>query len=440
MIGMWLFAVFWCTVSFAVLSQTLKSSTPWAWLLFSVGMTLPGVLILLWRIATLYQRWRVGRITLVASPDAVTCEEKLHLRLELARVDLGPRSVRFKLELQESDEGWRTVQTLEQLGQLLPGVPWVNGAITLPEDAKPSQPGWRWRAVAVLEGFRLATTECIVTVKRAPFTGQASADAVTLGIAPAASAPFGTAAPFGAAADAQAPAGAQETAPGIWNWSQTYGFFKVVGGVLLLFSGFWLWHTLRGTWPDLLALRHDASLRVVGALLFQVPFWASGMAVAMVGLGLMSAQFRAAACAGSVTVSVYALGRTWITMPVNASDIELLQPAPSLINNGKVLSYALAARTATGVVTLPMKSDSAAALLPQARWLAAVLGREGLRFDPAVMSADEPRFAMFERVPPPDQWQQFAGQGRTLKRLTTVCVGLGILGFALQFLGAGLSR
>ncbi|TXT36299.1 MAG: hypothetical protein FD135_4391 [Comamonadaceae bacterium] len=434
MIGMWLFAVFWCTVSFAVLSQTLKASTPWGWLLFAVGMTLPGVVILLWLIATHYQRWRVGRITLVASPDVVTCGEKLHLRLELARTDLGPRDVRFKLELQESDEGWRTVQTLEHLGQLHPGVPWVNGAITLPADAKPSQRGWRWRVVAVLEGFRLATAECIVTVKRAPVVAQASPAAVTLDIAPAASVPNG------AAADARAPAGAQETAPGTWCWSQTYGLLKVVGGVLLLLSGFWLWHTLRGTWPELLALRHDASLRVVGALLFQVPFWAAGMAVAMVGLGLLSAQFRATAQVGSVTVTVHALGRTWITMPVNASDIELLQPAPSLVNNGKVLSYALAARTATGVVTLPMKSDSAAELLPQARWLAAVLGRDGLRFDPVVMSADEPRFAMFDRVQPLDQWQQLSGLGRTLKRLMTVCMGLGILGFVLQFLGAGLLR
>lgn len=81
-------------------------------------------------------------------------------------------------------------------------------------------------------------------------------------------------------------------------------------------------------------------------------------------------------------MTVHALGRTWITMPINASDIELLQPAPSLVNNGKVLSYTLAARTATGVVTLPMKSDSAAQLLP-----------------------------------PPVQWQQLAGLGRTLKRL-----------------------
>jgi hypothetical protein len=434
MIGMWLFAVFWCAVSFTVLFQILNASTPWVWVLFIVGMTLPGVLTLLWLIATHYQRWRLGRITLTASPDAVTCGDQVHLRLELARADLGPCNVRFKLELQESDEGWRTVQTLEHLGQLHPGVPWVNGAITLPEDAKPSRPGWRWRAVAVIEGFRLATAECIVTVMRAPFTGQASADAVTLGIAPAASAPFGS------AADARAPAGALETAPGAWHWRQTYGFLKGVGGVLLLFSGFWLWHTLRGTWPELLALPSGASLRVVGALLFQVPFWAAGMAVAVVGLGLLSAQFRATARVGSITVTVHALGRTWVTMPVNASDIELLQPAPSLVNNGKVLSYTLAARTATGVVTLPMKSDSAAKLLPQARWLAAVLGREGLRFDPAVMRQDEPRFAMFERVPPPDQWQQLAGLGRTLKRLMTVCMGLGILGFALQFLGAGLLR
>jgi hypothetical protein len=396
MISMWIFAVFWCAVSFTVLSQALNSSTPWAWMLFMVGMTLPGVLTLLWLITTHYQRWRLGRTTLTASPDAVTCGETLQLRLALTRADLGPRSVRFRLQLQESDEGWRTVQTLEQLGQLHPGVPWVNGAITLPADAKPSRSGWRWRAVAVIEGYRLATTECIVTVKRAPYTGQPSPAAVTLDTAPA------TSAPFGRAADARAPAGAQETAPGTWRWSQTYGVLKGVGGVLLLFSGFWLWHTLRGTWPELLALRHDASLRVVGAVLFQVPFWAAGMAVAMVGLGLLSAQFRATARAGSVTVSVHALGRTWITMPVNASDIELLQPAPSLVNSGKVLSYALAARTATGVVTLPMKSDSAAELLPQARWLAAVLGRAGLRFDPAVMSEDEPRFAMFERVPPPD--------------------------------------
>lgn len=434
MIGMWLFAVFWCTVSFVVLFQTLKSSTPWGWLLFAMGMTLPGVLILLWLIATHYQRWRVGRITLAASPDAVTCGETLQLRLELARTDLGPRSVRFKLELQENDDGWRTVQTLEYLGQLHPGVPWVTGAITLPADAKPSQRGWRWRAVAVMEGFRLVTAECIVTVNRAPAVHQASADAVTLDIGPA------TSVPFGAAADARAPAGAQEAAPGVWNWSQAYGFLKAVGGVLMLLSVFWLAHTARGTWPDLLALRHGASLRVVGAVLFQVPFWAAGLAVAMVGLGLLSAQFRATARAGSVTVSVHALGRTWITMPVNASDIELLQPAPSLVNNGKVLSYALAARTATGVVTLPMKSDSAAELLPQARWLAMVLGREGLRFDPVAMSKDEPRLTMLERVPPPDQWRQLAGLGRTLKRLMTACMGLGILGFALQFLGTTLSR
>lgn len=434
MIAMWLFAVFWCTVSFTVLSQAMKSSTPWGWLLFILGMTLPGVLMLLWLIATHYQRWRLGHITLVASPEAVTCGEKLHLRLELAGTDLGPRSVRFKLQLQESDEGWTTVQTLEQLGQLLPGVPWVNGTITLPTDAKPSQPGWRWRAVAVIEGFRWAPAECIVTVKRAPYTGQPSPATVTLDIASAASAPLRT------ATDARAPAGAQEAAPGIWRWHQTYGLLKVAGGVLLLFSGFWLWHTLRSTWPDLLALRLGVNLRVVGALLFQVPFWAAGLATATVGLALLGAQFRATARVGSVTVSLHALGRTWITLPVNASDIELLQPAPGLVNNGKVVNYALAARTATGVVTLPMKADSAAKLLPQARWLAAVLGRDGLRFDPAVMSADEPRLAMFERLPPPHQWQQLTGLGRTLKRLMSACIGLGVLGFALQFLGAWLSR
>lgn len=434
MIGLWLFALFWCAVSFTVLSQILKSSTPWGWIAFGVGMTLPGVLLALGLIAAHYQRWRVGRTTLAASPDVVTCGEKVQLRLDLARDDVGPRSVRFKLELQQDDDEWRTVQTLEHIGQLHPGLTWVSGAIALPEDARPSQRGWRWRAVAVIEGFRLATAECIVTVKRAPASGQPSPAAISLDTARAA------ATPSAAATDAQAPTGAQETAPGTWNWSQTPGLLRVVGGVLLLVSGVWLWHTLRGTVPELQALRDGAGLRALGALLFQVPFWAAGLAVATGGLGLLSARVLASARAGRITVSVRALGRTWVTLPLNASDITLLQPAPGLVNNGKALNYALAARTTTGVVTLPMKSDTAQGLLPQARWLARVLDTENLRFDPVVMNDDEPRSAKFDWVPPPNQWQQFAGFGRTLKLLMAVCIGLGATGFALQFLGAWISH
>lgn len=434
MIGLWLFALFWCAVSFTVLSQILKSSTPWGWIAFGIGMTLPGVLLTLGLITAHYQRWRVGRVTLVADPDTVTCGEPFHLRLELARDDVGPRSVRFKLELQQSDDGWNTVRTLEHVGQLHPGLTWASGAIVLPMDAKPSQRGWRWRAVAAIEGFPLASAECIVTVRRAPASGQASPAAVTLDV------PRTTATPSAADTGMQAPAGAQETAPGIWGWSQTHGLFQVVGAIFLAAGGFWLWHTLRGTLPDLQALRQGAGLHAVGAVLFQVPFWAAGLAVATVGLGLLSLRFHATARAGSMDVGIQALGRTWITLPVTASDITLLQPAPGVINNGKPMNYTLAARTTTGVVTLPMASRSADGLLPQARWLVAVLGVEGLRFDPVVMNEDEPRAAVFDGLFPADQRQELAGYGRTLKRLMAVCFGLGAVGFALQFLSAWAPR
>lgn len=430
MIFLWIFTIFWCSVSFTMLWVTIKSPTPWYAVAFVSVFALIGVGLLVALITGHYQRWRTGKMTLSASPTRLTGGETVTLTLQIASDEFAGRNVQFKLDLDEADDGWSTRQTLTQTGTLHAALRQATARITLPANARASSNSWRWQASAHVDGLKYSTAECIIEVMRSPEASGPSKDTVALDALDS----FATPATRAVAA-AAAPPKAREIAPGSWQWQESSAGLRVFGIILIVFAFFWLRNTGDFGLIRSLASGRDFSWGALGVALFSLPFIAGGLVLMAVGIALLAMRMRGTARRGELVIDTRFLFWGWYVARIRASEIDRFQAAASMTSGPTVLRYALAVRTARGAITLPITTKSidgsdakdGPSLIARAQWLAGVLGIPGVSFDPETMASDEPPLRDLSA----EQRRNLLGQA--LGRLIGGAFALGLIGFALLF-------
>ncbi len=429
MIFLWIFTIFWCGVSFTMMFAAIKGAAPWYAIAFIGVFVLVGVVLLYWLLATHYQRWRTGRVSLTVSPNGVAAGEAVTLRFDIASDDFAGRPVNFSLELQESDDGWTTRDTLKATGVLHAALRQASVRIVLPANARSSSPGWRWQASAHVDGLRYSNAECAVVVQRSEAASAPSKDTVLLDANPGVNDFTIRAQPHAAATGA--PAGAREIATGVWRWQQSSLALRAIGALVLAFAAFWLRGTADFGLIRSLATPHGWSWGGLGVALFSLPFVAGGLVMLAIGLALLTHRVSATARRGEVVIVTRAFGRPWHTQTLRSTDIQRLQAAASLSSGPTVLRYSMAARTARGALMLPFTARSidegAGSLTEQARWLARVLGMGEVQFDPDTLASDEPRLRNLT------QEQARSRVGGLIGKLLGGAFALGLIGFALLF-------
>lgn len=432
MIFLWVFTLFWCGVSFTMMFVAVKGPAPWYAIAFISIFVLIGVALLYWLLATHYQRWRTGRVKLSASPQAVSGGETVTLRFDIERDDFAGRTVNFSLELQESDDGWTTRDTLKATGVLHPALRQATAHITVPANARSTSHSWRWQTSAHVDGLQYSNAECGVVVHRNEQASGPSKDTVTLEAAATVGAfdAVGSVAAARATASA-APKGAREIATGVWQWHLSSTALRVVGVVILVFAFFWLRST-----GDFGLIRSLASPRgwswgALGMALFSLPFIAGGLVMLVIGLALVTHRLGATVRRGEIKTTASALGMQWDAQTLRAGDIQRLQATASMASGPTVLRYSLAARTARGAVTLPFTAKSIDgepdSLIEQARWVARALGINDVQFDPETMASDEPKLLNIS------QEQARTRISGLIGRVIGGAFALGLIGFALVF-------
>jgi len=431
-IFLWVFTLFWCGVSFTMMFAAIKGGAPWYAIAFIGIFVLVGVALLYWLLATHYQRWRTGRVKLSATPDAVAGAETLTLRFDIEHDNFAGRTVNFSLELQESDDGWSTRDTIKAHGVLHAALRQATARITLPVNAKSTSHRWRWQASAHVDGLQYSSAECAVVVHRSEQASGPSKDTVTLTVDDVTStvAAFGGM-PSARAAASGAPKGAHEVSPGVWRWQQSSVALRIVGLIVLLFALFWLRNTGDFGLIRSLASPRSWSWGALGMALFSLPFIAGGLVMLAIGLALVTHRLGATVRRGEIRTTAGALGMQWDAQTLRASDIQRLQATASMTSGPTALRYSLAARTASGAVTLPFTAKSiegdADSLIEQARWLARALGISDVQFDPETMASDEPKLRNLA------QEQTRAHIGSLIGRAIGGAFALGLIGFALLF-------
>ena len=396
----------------------IKTSAPWYFIAFIGIFVLIGAGLAVGLVLTHYQRWRIGKATLTASPASVEGGDVVTLRLQIERADLGNRDVHFALESQEEDDGWTTRQSLKEVAPLHSALRQASVSITLPDNARASSARWRWQANAKIDGLKFAPSECDVTVRRNAKASGPSVDAIALNASQDS---------FASLTPEIVPTGATEIVRGVWQWSSTSRALQVIGLILLGFALFWLWNTSDFGLVRALTARDGISWGTVGVALFGLPFLVGGIVVLALALSLLTLRTSAVARRGEIVTEIHALGRTWSTQIVRASEIAMLQASASMSSGPTVLRYALAARTARGASMLPLVAKSIDELAAQARWLAGILEIPDVIFDPQLMNSDEPRIVS------PVETSQRKKIGRWVGRLVGGSCALGFVGFALIF-------
>lgn len=433
MIFLWIFTIFWCAVSFPMLWFAIASPTPWYAAAFVSLFALIGAGLLAGLITSHYQRWRTGKISLSASPARLTGGETVTFAFHIASDEFAGRNVNFKLELEEADDGWTTRQTLTQTGVLHAALRQANARFTLPVDARASSNGWRWQASAHVDGLKYSTAECGIEVLRSAEASGPSKDTVALDAIDAF--PALATRPAHAAA---APANAREISPGSWQWHESSTGLRVVGLILIVFAFFWLRNTGDFGLIRSLAAGRGFSWGALGVALFSLPFIAGGLVLMAAGIALLTLRLCGTARRGELVVDAQILFWRQQVARIRASEIERFQAAGSMTSGPTVLRYALAVRTARGALTLPITARSVdgsdpkggPGLIARAQWLAAVLGIPGVGFDPETMASDEPRLR--ER----SAEDRRSRLGRAVGRLIGGAFALGLIGFALIFVGS----
>lgn len=410
--------IFWCGISFTMMGMAIMASAPWYFIAFIGIFVLIGAGLAAGLILTHYQRWRIGKATLTASPASVEGGDIVTLRLQIERADLGNRDVHFALESQQEDDGWTTRQSLRKVAPLHSALRQASVSFTLPDDARPSSARWRCHASAKIDGLKFAPSECDVTVHRSAKASGASVDAVTLNASQDS---------FVSLPSEVIPTGATEIAPGVWQWRNTSRALQVIGLILLGFALFWLWNTSDFGLLRVLTARGGISWGTIGVGLFGLPFLVGGIVVLALALSLLTLRTSAVARRGEIATKIHALGKCWSAQTILAGEITMLQASASMSSGPTVLRYALAARTARGAAALPVVAKSLDELAAQARWLAGILEIPDAIFDPQLMDSDEPRIVNSVET---SQREQI---GRWVGRLVGGSFALGFAGFGLIF-------
>jgi len=432
MLFLWIFTIFWCSISFTMMVVVVRGPAPWYAVAFVSIFVLIGAGLLYWLLATHYQRWRTGRVRLTVTPDTLPAGDDVTLRFDVERDDFAGRTVQFTLELQESDDGWSTRDTLHATGVIHAALRQTTTKITLPDGARASGNNWRWLASAHLHGMPYSNAECVVFVQPSEQALGPSKETVTLTTVTAtdSSAAFGERT-RGAIHTVAAPDGVREVSPGVWQWHQSSTALRVIGALLLVFAWFWL----RGT-GDFGLIRtlmssHGWSWASIGMMLFSLPFVVGGLLLLMLSLALLTHRLGATVRRGEITVTTAAFGMRWNSFTLRARDIQRLQATASMSSGPTVLRYGLAARTANGAVRLPFTAreiDGAPqSLMQQARWLAGAMGISEIQFDPDTMASDVPLARNAS------QEETRAHLGKLIGRAIGVAFALGMIGFALIF-------
>lgn len=429
MIFLWVFTIFWCGVSFTMMFVAVRGSAPWYATAFISIFVLIGIALLYWLLATHYHRWRTGRVKLSVAPDALVGGETLILRFDIEHDDFAGRTVNFSLELQESDDGWTTRDTLKTTGVLHAALRQATARITLPANARASSNSWRWQASAHVDGLQYSNAECGVVVHRSEQASGPSKDTVMLEAADMG----GT---FGSVSSARdglsaAPKGAREISAGVWQWHQSSTALRVVGVIVLVFAFFWLRNTGDFGLIRALASPRGWSWGALGMALFSLPFIAGGLVMLVIGLALTTHRLGATVRRGEIKTTASALGVQWDAQTLRASNIQRLQVTASMTSGPTALRYSLAARTSRGAVALPLTAKSidgeADSLIEQARWLARALGINEVQFDPETMASDEPKLRNAAHEHTRARVSSLVG------RVIGGAFALGLIGFALMF-------
>jgi hypothetical protein len=424
MIALWLFAAFWCTISFLVFGTLLLASAPWSALAFSGVFALIGVSLIVGLILTAIQRWRLGPASLVADPASVEDGDRVTLRLQLKRNSLDTREVKFELALQEDDDGWTTRRCDKRTATLHAGTLNASTQFAIEPNVPHTTSTRRWHATATVHGMRFASVDCDVNVLRSERAKQPSNETFALDA---------TAITESIAA---APDGAREIAPGVWTWTHTYAALRVIGVFLLCFACFWLWGSSKSVFVDLIALMRGrgSSLGSLGALLFHLPFLIVGTAIFIAAIGALTHRFTCEARHGQVSVRASVLGLRVHERTIAADDITHFQAGSWLTSGNAVWRYSLVARTERGAAVLPIEATGTEALAASARWLATVMGCPSKRFDPVMMDSSEPRLLLSS-----DSHKAISFMGM-FKSVFNAAFMIGVAGFALLLLGVLWAR
>ena len=370
---LWLFAIFWCGISFTMARAAWLSAAPPYALAFVGLFVLIGVGLVAFLIKSYYERWRVGKTQLHVRSGAVSAGERVTLEFQVERDDLGGQRVKFELLGQEDDDGWTTMHTMTQTATIHAALRNATARLMLPDEARASSASWRWLATAALEKYPKAVAKHVVEVLADPQAGAASVDSVVLG----------------ADHHVTPPPGAQAISPGVWTWRIRSRLLQGIGLVMMVFALFWLWNTADFAVPP---MNNEGGITAnfmgLAIMLFGVPFWIGGFV--MLGLGLLMLTFsqRATVRAGEVEMVAYALGKAFATETLRASDINRLQATNAASSGSTVLRFGLAAHTDQGAVDLPFSASSTDELARQAHWLCQMLGLHHIEFDPRVISRD----------------------------------------------------
>ena len=443
---LWFFTIFWCAISFTMFGVTLKSGESIFAIAFTGVFVLLGLALLAFLLAQLYQRLRVGKTTLLASPALVQLGDTVTLTFQSGRTFDDSQTVHFTLITERYDgEDWIAISTAKGSATLHASLTSTSTRMVVPPPsvADTATAKLRARATACLGSWKLAITECPVSISVDDRPWTPSSLAAPLSVDTPAEA-TGEASPFpNVAAAESAPSGAQEITPGVWQWTLRSRIVQVVGAVLLVFSFFW-WHNiglsqlLRDVFSSQARSSHASrwALAEAGLMLFQVPFVVAGVFCTLLGLALLFGRIVAVVRPGEVSYRVRALGRTAYEQSVPASAIVALHPTPFYSSSTgstattSIASFALAARTADTVTWLPITAPSIAEIAERARWLASRLGVGHILFDPqpagstTLVARDANGEPALKRASP---------VGRLFLRAMGISTALALVGFAILF-------
>ena len=421
---------------------------------------LVGLALVAYLLTHLYQRWRVGKTTLVLVPQHVIAGDVVTLTLRAARAFESTQRVTFALIIERYDgEDWIALQTASGSATLHASLLSTSVRIAVPSvaQAETQDAKLRCRAEAFVGTWTLvkAQRDLVLGTDERPWAP--SEQAVQLsGAQPAASdvhsraiAPTGSAGAVGVisassaiASDSPAlpPADAKEIAPGVWQWTLRSRLLQGVGVVLLVFSFFW-WRNIGVDRLVIDVFFNPARSSPVGAaelglMLFQLPFVVAGIFCTLLGIVFVFGHIVAVVRPGEMHYRVRALGRTAYEHSVAASAIVALHPHAFATSSNRsaahasASSVALAARTADSLEWLPLTAPSVAEVAGRARWLALRLGTDPVVFDPQPVNAKArgERNANGEMVPTPA-----SSIARVFKRAMGVSTVLALIGFAVMF-------
>ncbi len=408
------------------------STAPW---LVKAGITIVPLLaawVLVRAIREAITRRKLGAITLQV-PGLVAAGRALPVKLIAHNAALAGEAVGFDLILQRyNGDDWRDTFRARASATFAQGTLAAAAQIAVPNDAPTTTDLMhRWRVEAIVLDHPRAVFEADVSV--GPYVEGFGAFDSPLDEPRLASLDLG-------AGEAPSNAVFDHTSK-TWLMSENLMPVRFLGGFFILFGSFWLWQVTRGFSLSSMARFDTASPGDWGVMLFQAPFVVVGFIVLGIGLALVVGKFYCHISAAGITQAISILGWKFRQVRVAPAEIIALR---AIMSDPARAQFSMGVMTKDGLLTLPASRDKdgfvadGAALHGHATWLAGVLRRPDLSFDP------NPPATPLAPLMPISAGQRNTSAGVSLQNkepanlfriLAGIIMLVGFVGFALMIAG-----